>query len=190
MKIIVKPDAYFFCALVLLLLPLQWIPAILLSSAIHELFHYVALRLCGEQVYALTIGAGGAVMDTTGLSNRKGIICTLAGPASCMFVLLFYRWFPRTCLCSVIHSLYNLLPVFPLDGGRAMRCLAQGLSGHPGLAVLIENTTLVLIALSAVYAACILELGVLPLLFACMMVVKAKKNSLQTERREGTIVLP
>jgi membrane-associated protease RseP (regulator of RpoE activity) len=49
-------------ALSLLILPLRWLLAVLLAGAVHELGHYVALRLCGVNVSNLRIGIGGARM--------------------------------------------------------------------------------------------------------------------------------
>lgn len=104
-------------ALWLLTLPLPWIAAFLCSVAIHELFHILAVKLCGGKIYRIRLKAFGAEIETSPLNWWQEMICTMAGPLSGFALLLFARNFPRIALCGLLHSLYNLLPLFPMDGG-------------------------------------------------------------------------
>ena len=62
-------------------------------------------------------------MHADGMSTTKTLICVLAGPIGSLLLLLYIRWIPRIAFCALVQTIYNLLPIYPLDGGRAIRCL-------------------------------------------------------------------
>ncbi len=171
----------FFCiwlALMLLMLPLKWLLAALVAALFHETCHVLAVRLCGGEVRFLSAYSSGAVMSATGLTGGKALICALAGPFGGLCLLFLARWFPRTAICAAIQSLYNLLPVEPLDGGNALRLLAQ--AWFPGyedrICIAVSSLVLVCICLLSLYGWLILHIGFAPLLFAGAMVWRWKKH--------------
>lgn len=117
-----RPTACIWGALVLLVLPLRWIFAAVAAAVFHELCHYGALRLCGVGIGRITVGSGGAVMETEGMQAGKELICALAGPAGSLLLVLFAKWMPLMALCGFVQGIYNLLPLFPFDGGRVLNC--------------------------------------------------------------------
>ena len=121
LKLSVDAGAYIVSGLFLLLLGPHWMGAALASALVHELGHIALLWVFGVRGYGIHIGAFGARIQTEALYGKTGILCTLAGPAAGGMLLLFFRWLPRTAVCGVVQSLYNLIPVYPLDGGRALR---------------------------------------------------------------------
>lgn len=114
-------------AVLLLALPYQWVCAMLLAAAFHECSHLLAVTLLGGEILSIRIGARGAVIEIGELSPWKELLCALAGPLGSATLLLTARWFPRLAICGLAHCVYNLLPLFPLDGGRALRGLIYAL---------------------------------------------------------------
>lgn len=108
-------------ALMLLLLPLQWVLAAALAASVHECCHYLAIRLLGGRVYGLRLGMNGAKLELEPLPPVKELIASLAGPFGSALLLFAAKWVPRTAVCAFFHCACNLLPLFPLDGGRALR---------------------------------------------------------------------
>lgn len=150
-----EPAVCILFALLLLVLPLRWLVAAVFAAAFHELCHILTVRLCGGRVFRIRIGLTGAAMETDSMSLSREMLCALAGPAGSFLLLLIGRWFPEAAVCGVVHGIYNMLPVYPLDGGRALRCfLKMTVPGKTGerLAVYTGNVfTLLLLGGSTVF---------------------------------------
>lgn len=108
-------------ALTLLVLPLPWVAAAVLAAAVHELCHYLAIAALGGQVGRIAVGSGGAAMELGCLSPVRELLAAAAGPVGSLSLMLMGRFFPRLALCGLVQGLFNLLPIYPLDGGRILR---------------------------------------------------------------------
>lgn len=124
-RIDVQPGAFLMGAALLLVLPLQWLLAWLLAAAIHEGAHILAVRLCRGKLQSIEIGPFGARIAIGPMYPGAEALCALAGPASGLLMLLFARWLPYAALFAFLQALFNLLPLYPLDGGRALRCFLE-----------------------------------------------------------------
>lgn len=167
--------SFVFLAMMLLVLPFRWILAALIAAAVHELGHYLAIRLCGGQARDLTILQSGAVLRTGEMRREKELFCTIAGPLCGALLIPLVRFAPRLAICASIQTLYNLLPIYPLDGGRALRCMtAMWLSPNIAkkLCAWVENIFLAGIAVTGLYATFGLHLGILPLLLCAVLIGK------------------
>lgn len=128
-KITVQAEAYLLLSLYLLLMPFQWVCAMILAGFIHELGHCTALYLLGEPILKIRIGPFGAKIETMPMEHQRTLLCALAGPAAGLLACLFWKWLPKIAFLAFMQSIFNLLPIFPLDGGRAFRALRQWTNG-------------------------------------------------------------
>ncbi len=114
--------------------------AALLASALHELSHMAAAKLCKIEIKELRLDIFGASLkvERTMLSYSKETILAAAGPLSnltsalLLFWLLPYFENPPHFLslftaASFFLGALNLLPIKDLDGGRIVYCLAEWL---------------------------------------------------------------
>lgn len=169
--------AFVVLALAVLLLPLRWLGAMILAAAIHECSHWAAVRLCGGQVHRLSLGLLGAEMAATGLNGWQELLCALAGPVGALLTLSLRRILPRTAICATLQSLYNLLPLYPLDGGRAVQCLCRMLFPPPMGEKICDGFQMffrICIGIMGIYGTFFLKLGLLPMVMAAFLLVKAK----------------
>ena len=119
-------------ALAVIVSPATVVAAVLTAAAMHELGHLAALRHYGIPVRALRLTAFGAALDAPSvvrLSYGRELVVTLAGVtvnllAGCFLagVGLWFRW-EWAFVFAGAHLLlmaFNLLPIAPLDGARAL----------------------------------------------------------------------
>lgn len=128
--------------------------AIALPVAAHELGHVLALRLVGLRIKGFRAEMKGLCIDYCGFCGTAGHIFTAAaGPLAGLIYAFAASYWAKlfnndtaalSAGISLLLSLFNLLPVLPLDGGRIfsrIACMALGygrgerLSKNLGLAV-------------------------------------------------------
>ena len=108
------------------------------SIMIHELGHAIAAQFFGLGPIRLVIhGFGGLTSFGAPPSHKQGVLVSLAGPAAGL-ILALLSWFWATNFLTtgshylwvytlsmliqinIFWSIFNLLPIFPLDGGQVM----------------------------------------------------------------------
>ena len=107
--------------LMVLLFPLRITCGIMLAAAIHELGHITALVLCGGKVRRIRLRPGGARIYAAPLSPGQELLCILAGPGAGALTVLAWRVFPELAAAGLLQTVFNLLPLPNLDGGRMVR---------------------------------------------------------------------
>ncbi len=175
-SIIVRPEAYWFLCACLLLLPLKLVLAWLISVAVHEGFHYGALKLCGCRVPCVRIGAFGAQMETGPLTSGQEIVCAAAGPVGGLLLLLFLKKVPLIAVVGLLHTAFNLIPLFPLDGGRVLHAIIRRLTKGECIISVLDMMVIAALLGFAIYGLIKLFLGPLPLLVVIALIYKNKKS--------------
>ena len=105
---------------------------VLSAALLHELGHILALRLSGAGICWLRISVLGAIMETRGnLSYGQELLCLLAGPGANLLAAVLFGALDCDGLAgaNAVLCLFNLLPVFPLDGGTVLYLLLSWLAG-------------------------------------------------------------
>lgn len=161
-----------FLAFLCLTLPLPWLAAAMTAAVIHEICHILAVFLSGGTIRRMIIGVHGAVIDASSLPILPQLICILAGPAGSLLLVLTGNSLPRLALCGLVQGLFNLLPLYPLDGGRALRCVIICLYA-PETADAIcrwtERCVMTVVIIIGLWACFFLKLGMAPVLFSLLL---------------------
>lgn len=171
---------YVYFALLLLLVPFRLLFAAILSAAVHELFHIFAIYIMQVPIHGIKLDVCGAKIETDSMNEKQELLCALAGPVGGLLLLFLFRRMPVLALTGAIQSLYNLLPLYPTDGGRILRSGIKLLL--PGnifckVVYITETITLSLIVAFCVYGSIFLRLGILPVLFAAVLLLRSAKGN-------------
>lgn len=194
MKCYLDPWAAVAGAFLVMVVPLQWLGACAIAAAFHECCHLLMAKWVGAKVESLTIGIPGAKISARFPDARGELLTALAGPMGSFSLVVLLHVAPRIALCAGVQGLYNLLPLYPQDGGRVLACLAEMVAPHRAERIChwVEGITLAGLILLSLEAAVYWRMGLWPLIMALWRSVRwlCQKNSLQIVGNQGTIVLP
>ena len=134
---------YILTTILLMLVPIRWIFGAYLAAFFHECCHLAAIGLLGGHVRDITVTSAGAEITMFPLSNIKELLCAAAGPVGSLLFMIIFRRIPEFAIPALIQGAYNMLPIYPLDGGRVIKCIllhlfpenAQSLSTVIGILV-------------------------------------------------------
>lgn len=135
-----------------------WVGVVLVSIMVHELGHALAFRRFGADSHIVLWMFGGLAVPYSAVRGRgQRIAVSLAGPVAgfvlCGIVYASHQaigwgsiknglpvWYLYTSLVFVnlYWGIFNLLPVYPLDGGQVSRELCEGKWRGRGLQVSLK----------------------------------------------------
>ena len=178
----VDPFAYLFAALLVLVLPLKWLLGAIAAAVFHELCHMAMIRILGGQIHSIHIRMFGTVINTDIPGRKKEWLCALAGPVGSLSLLSLCHTFPPLALCAGVQGLFNLLPIYPLDGGRALSCILELTcpSHRETILFFTERLTKLIIFLAALPA--LKYSGFLLPLIAAMVLLQIRKSPCKRSR--------
>lgn len=188
LRLSTTPGFWIVLSFLFLVLPLPWLLAILISSAAHELSHLAAAAVLGVRIRGIDFRTDGLRIETEPMTPVNTLLCALAGPIGALVLLLFARWMPRTAVCAAVQSLYHLLPVFPLDGGRALHSAAEliPICNKGTFCSVTESIVSILLAVTGLYFSFILKLGFLPVIISVLIVFRiCQEKSLANSSGKG-----
>ncbi len=151
----------------------------LAAMTVHELAHAAVLLLLGGRIESVRLSFAQVELRTGLLSDRSELWSTAAGPGiNLLCGWLFRRWMPAFAAVSLLLALFNLLPVWPLDGGRLLRTLLRMRWGAAGVDA--SQTLGLLFGLGllagAVFAARRWDAGVWPAVTAGALLVRLLRS--------------
>lgn len=131
-----------------------------LTALLHECGHIFCAARMGftcEKISLMPYGAA-AICDTDGISAKDEVKLALSGPAVnaliCVATAGLWWFFPVTYAytdtvfnASLVMLLINLLPAYPLDGGRVLRCIMGAFLTKKAAVVTLRVLSVVLAAL-------------------------------------------
>ena len=129
-----------------------------LTALLHECGHIFCAERLGYSCTKISLMPYGAaaVCDIEGISNSDEIRLALAGPAVnfalCIVVAGLWWFYPVTYgytdtlfYSSAAMLVLNLLPAYPLDGGRVAKCVLSKFMGPKGVALTLRGVNLAIV---------------------------------------------
>lgn len=147
------------------------------ATLIHELGHLAAMGACRVPPESIRLGLAGAAIVAAFPTPRQELLCAAAGPlANLLSGALLLSAEPRFAVASMLLAAFNLLPVYPLDGGRMVRAIV------PRAAEAISVVTGVILLLGGAVLTAVLHLGLWPLMLLSILLGRIALCRLQEER--------
>lgn len=125
-----------------------------LSALLHEFAHYVVASRMGYSMQKIRLMPFGAELfgDFDSFQNRDELKVAIAGPIMnfCICIVVLGLWWIKPVVYSftdvffstnLVMGIFNLLPIFPLDGGRILLCLLSKNMERKKSAKIVKNIT-------------------------------------------------
>lgn len=176
-----RPVVYILLAISMFLIPMKWIFSWIVAVLVHELGHYVMIRVLGYQVWKIQISARGVDMQTAPMDGLSEAVCAVAGPIASFLLISVARWLPYVALCGFFHGFYNLIPIYPLDGGRVLKYALLNLTPIkrvPKLYYWTNRLMIISLCVASVVLSVKFSYGMIPIIAAGMLLFQNMKTKI------------
>lgn len=178
-ELAVTPGGALLVAAALFFLDDETLISLVAAAFFHEAGHLFALAVLGVGVARVRLTLTGAeiVLAEEAVSYADEIVCALAGPAfgaAAAFLFSAFGFYTAAGVSAAL-TVFNLLPVWPLDGGRALLALGRlALGQERGEKVCFFASLAAAVSLAA--AGLLLRWGALPIIFGLWLACRTCKN--------------
>jgi Zn-dependent protease len=166
---------------------------------LHEFGHIFAGQYFGQKAHSVTLSLLGGVASMQIPNNpRQEIIVALSGPLVNVLFAPFlwtlannYPYFYILSYSNLVMLIFNLIPSFPMDGGRVLRALLSSWLGDRKKATLIAvRVSQVLCVGFAIFGITSFQLNLLFIGIFMAFVAQAELEAVRKERAESVAFPP
>lgn len=187
MKIKINLQIFAFAIIFYLTKQIRIYTILMLFAFIHELGHLIAGVSLGLKVKNINIMPFGVSINFEDYSNRyviKKIIIAMAGPLINLIIVILgicNEWEEDIIYSNVLIGMFNLIPLYPLDGGRILKCIVQLTSNSKEAEIItykLSNTLIIILTIiSSIVILLVQNIGVLMILgYLWMLVIQENKR--------------
>lgn len=149
----------------------------LAAALVHELGHMVVMAVCQVPPASIQLGFAGAAIFASFSTPRQELLCAAAGPlANLLSSTILLPAAPKFAAAGILLAAFNLLPVYPLDGGRIVRAVA------PRAAETVSVVTAAVLLLAGAVLTAVFHLGLWPLILLFLLLGRIALCRLEEER--------
>lgn len=184
-----KIDIKIFLVLFLFLIfkQLEMYILFMIFVIIHEFFHLLTGIILGYKIKSLKIEILGISLgfheNINEYNNIKKIIILMMGPISNIIIALIFDFFklPKIVYVNLVIAIFNLIPVYPLDGGQILNRILRIIYGNiEAYKITSWINTIIMSIITAIASIAILYLKnmsiVIIVLFLWCLVIKENKK--------------
>lgn len=131
MKVKVNLQIFIFAIIFYFTKQIKIYTILMTFALIHEIGHLIAGILLGLKVKSINIMPFGVSINFEDYSNKyiiKKIIIAMAGPLVNLAIVIlgmYNNWEEDIIYANVLIGMFNLIPLYPLDGGRILKYIIQ-----------------------------------------------------------------
>lgn len=128
-RVNVSAAAALMCAAICIFGGITPLFVIIGCALVHEAGHILVLKLYRVTISSIRIGISGAVIEHGSASYKVGILAAFAGPLSSFLLAVLLAALAKLLCLEYLYAAsgvsaslgaFNMLPVYPLDGGRIL----------------------------------------------------------------------
>lgn len=125
-----------------------------LSALLHEYGHFIVAERLGYKMHKIRLMPFGAELfgDLDSFDNKDELLIAICGPiVNVLIVLLLlglwwlkpelYNFTYEIFSVNLVMGIFNLLPIFPLDGGRVVLCFLSSRMERRKAASIVKSVT-------------------------------------------------